>query len=59
MGWRADEAYEKAQMEDFRQWKASLTWREYLSWQGRRWGPFAAGALSAAVVIIVLKVLLR
>jgi hypothetical protein len=51
MGWRADKAYEEAQREGFRKWKASLTWWEYLVWEMRRHGPFFAGAGAAAIVL--------
>lgn len=54
MGWRADQAYEQAQREDFLQWRRSLTWREYLAWETRRHAPFLAGAASMAVIILLV-----
>jgi hypothetical protein len=49
MGWRADKAYEEAQREAFRTWKASLTWREYLAWQWGRHRHFLTGAAIAVL----------
>lgn len=54
MGWRADRAYEQEQAKAFQEWKASLTWREYLSWQWDRHRHFLAGAASAVVVIALV-----
>ncbi len=33
MGWRADEAYEQANHEEFRAWQRALTWPEYFRFQ--------------------------
>lgn len=59
MGWRADDAYEKARKEDYQRWRASLSWREYGAWQWRRHKHFLAGAASALVVVGVLLYLTR
>jgi hypothetical protein len=54
MGYRADKAYEEAQQESFRDWKASLTWREYWSWQWDRHRHFLGGAAAGGVVMLVI-----
>jgi hypothetical protein len=59
MGWRADKAYEEAEKEAYRKWRASLTWREYLAFQWQRWRHFMAGAATAAAWCLVLWWLLR
>lgn len=51
MGWRADRAYEEAQREGFRKWRASLTWREYSGWEVRRHAPFLAGAIATTFIL--------
>lgn len=58
MGWRADKAYEEAQREDFRRWRASLTWREYWAWQWARWKYFLLGAVPVAVGFLLAEFLL-
>jgi hypothetical protein len=55
MGWRADDAYEKAQLEAFREWKASLTWGEYVSWQWHRWRAPTSGAAAVLAIYAVAK----
>lgn len=57
MGWRADQAYEEAQREDFRRWRASLTWPEYLGWQWNRHRHFLAGAALVGTVMLLWKFL--
>lgn len=51
MGWRTDQAYEDARREDFRKWKAALTWAEYATWQWMRWRWFLAGVAVVAVPV--------
>lgn len=57
MGWRADQAYEDARRKAFREWKASLTWREYISWQWDRWKHFLAGAAAAGSGVLLWRLL--
>jgi hypothetical protein len=57
MGRPADRAYEKAQEKVFQDWRASLTWREYLGWQWQRWRHFLAGAATAAAWCLVVWLL--
>lgn len=59
MGWRADKAYEEAQAKAFKEWKASLSWREYWSWQWDRWQYFVLGALPVAVGFLIAEFVLR
>jgi hypothetical protein len=51
MGWRTDQAYEDARKADYREWRASLTWREYLAVLWRRWSPMLAGMATGFGVI--------
>lgn len=56
MGWRADDAYEKAQREEFDTWRRSLTWGEWLRWQVDRHWAFALGAaITAAAFWLLLR----
>lgn len=57
MGWRADQAYEEVQRKAFQEWKASLTWREYLAWQWSRWRYVLAGPATAALGILLMRLL--
>lgn len=58
MGWRADQAYEEAQKKDFKEWKASLSWAEYWTWESQRWGPFVGGvAVGGALCVVVVWLL--
>jgi hypothetical protein len=59
MGYRADQAYEEKQQESFRDWKASLTWAEYWSWQWDRHHHFLGGAIAGGVVMLVIWWLTR
>lgn len=54
MSWRADRAYEDAQRESFRKWKAVLTLREYLGWEMQRHGPLLTGAVATAFIMRLL-----
>lgn len=58
MGWRADQAYEDANKQAFREWQASLSWREYAAWKWACWRGFLAGVLVVAVPA-TLFILLR
>ena len=58
MGWRANEAYERAQRDDYRRWRASLTWPEYLSFHFRRCRHVLAGAAVALVAVLAVRWLL-
>jgi hypothetical protein len=51
MGWRTDQAYEDARRADYHQWRASMTWAEYLAVLWRRWSPMVAGMATAFGVI--------
>jgi hypothetical protein len=51
MGYRADQAYEDDQRKAFRDWKATLTWREYWSWQLDRHRHFLGGVAAGGVVM--------
>jgi len=57
MGWRTDQAYEDAQRQDFREWKASLSWPEYATWQWSQWKWFLAGTAAVAVPVGAFVVL--
>jgi hypothetical protein len=59
MGWRADQAYEQAQAKAFKEWKASLTWREYALWIWNRWWAFAAGAATSTMIFLTAELLSR
>jgi hypothetical protein len=59
MGWRADKAYEEAQAKAYREWKASLTCREYVSWIWDRWWPFVAGATTGIMIFLAVELLTR
>lgn len=48
MGWRADAAYEKAQLEDLDAWRRSVTWGQWLRWQIDRHWAVALGAVAGA-----------
>jgi hypothetical protein len=50
MGWRAGEAYDRAQREDFLAWRRSLTWGEMFRWEAERLWPVAVGAGGTALV---------
>jgi len=58
MGWGADQGYDELQKQSFREWKDSLTWKEYASWQWRRWRSFFAGMATALILISMLLYLL-
>jgi hypothetical protein len=54
MGWRADKTYEEAQARNFREWRASLTWRAYRSWQWSRHQHFFGGVAAGGIVMVAI-----
>ncbi|MCW5712314.1 hypothetical protein [Shinella sp.] len=59
MGWRTDQAYEDEQRREYRDWKASLSWKDYGRWLWRRWGAFLAGVATTGAVIALAALLLK
>lgn len=57
MGWRAQNAYDRAMKEEFRRWRKSLTWAEYASWEWSRSRHFLAGAAIAGATFWLLSLM--
>lgn len=58
MGWRVNQAYDEAQKKEFQEWKASLSWPQYWSWQFQTWGAFLGGvAVGSAFSLVVIYLL--
>lgn len=51
---RTTEAYDRESRARYREWKASLTWREYAAYQWRRWNALFAGMAAGAAVVGLL-----
>jgi len=48
---RTTDAYDRESRAPYREWKASLTWREYPAYQWRQWSPMVAGMVTGAAVM--------
>lgn len=48
---RTNANYEAESRARYREWKASLTWREYAVYQWRQWNAMFAGMVTGAAVM--------
>lgn len=57
MGWRTDQAYEQAQREEYRRWRASLTVGQRLAFELIRARHFLLGLAAAAAIALAIPFL--